>query len=82
MIQSGVATISVDMDKVEAVRGLILDHLSDKGVTTGYGIMGCLLAVGGLLSDKPLNSDQQADYLQDAMNWMDLYWASQGKQAN
>jgi hypothetical protein len=83
MIQAGAAhPISVDMDKVEAIRGLILDHLASKGVNTGYGIMGCLLAVGGLVSDEPLDVDQQAKFIQDAMNWTDLYFTGQGKQMN
>lgn len=82
MTQAGFSTVSVDMDKVEAVRSLLLDTMADKGINTGYGMLGCLLTVGGLSAENGLSDDESAKFIQDAMNWISLYWAGQGKGMN
>lgn len=77
---TGFTTVEADFDQIEESSNHILEHLSDQGVMTGYGLMGCVLTIGRLAADRPLSPEEEVKFMQAAMEFVSVYWSG-GKES-
>jgi hypothetical protein len=68
------ASFTIDFDEVHNASVGILKRLEQANTPVSVGTTALILSVGRILSPEPMSDEEEAQFVQMAMEWMGIYF--------